>query len=201
MPSRFWNCTRPADTSAHRTKKYPRHEVCILFYRNVEVLLKYSSSLCAFFLHLWKAACYLQIVPNSFSQMENAFFKVPFAAKTSTLYEIRNNKDIIRRYTTLLQQIQSSYMFRLHKAAIIRQYILENVKKIYIFRLQFLDSVTSELNGTDVPKDDFVRKASPWTCDNTCSIRVWARAFISAVFLCVLSFKKAEETVCTLLGT
>jgi len=73
--------------------------------------------------------CYLYIVPNSFSQMENAFFKVPFAAKTTSLYEIRNNKGIIRRYTTLLQQIQRSYVFRLHKADVIRQYVLENVKK------------------------------------------------------------------------
>jgi len=93
---------------------------------------KFSSSLCAFFLHLWTAMCYLQIVPNSFSQMENAFFKVPFAAKTSILYEIRNNKSINRRYTTLLQQIQRSYMFRLHKAAIIRSYVLENVKNKYL---------------------------------------------------------------------
>ena len=72
---------------------------------------------------------YLQIVPHFFSQMENAFFRVPFSAKTSTLLEIRNNKDIVRRYTTLLQQIQSSYMFRLHKAAIIRPYEKENIKK------------------------------------------------------------------------
>jgi len=78
------------------------------------------------------AMCYLQIVPNSFSQMENAFFKVPFAAKTNTLYEIRDNKCIIRRYTTLLQQIQRSYMFRLHNAAIIRPYVLENVKNKYL---------------------------------------------------------------------
>jgi len=35
---RFWNCTRPSYTFPYKTKKYPRHEVCILFYRNVEVL-------------------------------------------------------------------------------------------------------------------------------------------------------------------
>jgi hypothetical protein len=40
MPSRFGNCTSRgggADTFPYRTNKYPRHEVCILFYKTVEV--------------------------------------------------------------------------------------------------------------------------------------------------------------------
>jgi hypothetical protein len=124
MPSRFWNCTRPADTFPYRTKKYPRHEVCILFYRNVEVLFV----LMCFLLALVNGYVLSANRPEFLLTDGKCILQVPFAAKTSTLYEIRNNKGIILRYTTVLQQIQISYMFRPHKAAIIRPYVLENVK-------------------------------------------------------------------------
>ena len=51
------------------------------------------------------------------------FCKIPLSGS-----QLHNIKDAVLRYTTFIREIKSSYMFPLSKEAVIRPYLLENVK-------------------------------------------------------------------------